>query len=68
MECIETGGGGGGGSCVERDVFNACFILCFLRGRKTGIMPVSSDLSTHFFSLISDIPFKYPLTDTEREV
>lgn len=26
----KKGGGGGGG--VERDVFNACFILCFLEG------------------------------------
>lgn len=63
------GGGGDGGFGVERDVFNACFILCFLEGGgggETGIMHVYSDLSTHFSSLISDIPFKYPLTDTER--
>lgn len=26
------GGGGDGGFGVERDVFNACFILCFLEG------------------------------------
>lgn len=62
------GGGGDGGFGVERDVFNACFILCFLEGGggEMGIMHVYSDLSTHFSSLISDIPFKYPLTDTER--
>lgn len=42
MECIEKGGGGdgGGGFSVKRDVFNACFILCFLRGGETGIMRV----------------------------
>lgn len=41
MECIEKGGGSDGGGCfgIERDVFNACFILCFLR-EETEIMRV----------------------------
>ena len=43
------GGGGDGGSGVERDVFNACFILFPRGGGETGIMHVYSDLSTHFF-------------------
>jgi len=48
---------GGGGFGVERDVLNACFILCFLEGKR-GIMHVS--LLNTFYFLISDIPFRYP--------
>lgn len=42
--------------------------FCSSSGGEAGTMHVSSDLSTHFSPPISDIPFKYPLTDREQGV
>lgn len=50
----------------EMCLMHVSFCVSSRGGGETGIMHVYSDLSTHFSSLISDIPFKYPLTDTER--
>lgn len=69
MECIKKDGDNdcAGGCGVERDVFNACFILCFLRGGEGNNVCLVWPLDTLYF-LISATAFKYPLTDTVKGV
>lgn len=70
MECIEkrvvVAAAMGASALREMCLMHVSFCVSSRGGGEKGIMHVYSDLSTHFSSLISDIPFKYPLTDTER--